>query len=111
MKPDSNQAVFPFLAEDPLYRREVREERIVQDVTDALQARLSQEAEMILREVLTERLEAFVRSAVSEAIRSSLAHFEDRLDDLCDFARLVADLRFPSDDSADWWKQDRGDDE
>lgn len=106
MKPDPDQRVFPFLADDPLFRREIREERVVRDVTEALQARLSKDAEKILRDVLSERLEATVISAVTEAIRASLANLEARQEDLAEFARLVAELRFPSNDPADWWKQD-----
>ena len=99
-----NQQVFPFLADDPLYRREVREERIVRDVTEALYARLRKETDAILREVLTERLEAAVTEAVSSAVQRTFTDIEGRLDDLTEFMQLLVDARFPEDDAADWWK-------
>ncbi len=99
-----SQQVFPFLADDPLFRREVREERIVNEVTEALQARMSRQIDAILHEILSERLEAVVMEAVSTAVRNAMSDVNARLTDLTEFAQLLADLRFPSDDSADWWK-------
>jgi hypothetical protein len=104
MAHDAHQQVFPFLAEDPLYRREVREERIVRDVTNALQARLRKEADSVLREVVAEKLEAAVTEAVSSAVNRTFNGIEARLDDLTEFMKLLIHVRFPEDDPADWWK-------
>ena len=99
------QLVFPFLAEDPLYQRQVREERIVTGVTQALEARLSREAEAILKEVLTERLDETVVAVTQQAVRQALNSIQSRLDELTGFAWLVAGRFENLQDPADWWKR------
>ena len=99
------QGVFDFLACDPLFQRQVREERVVAAVKEALTARLRDEAERILRDVLTERLEETVGRVVSEAVQRSTTGIQQRLHDISELVQLLADARLGEQDDADWWKR------
>lgn len=100
------QQVFPFLADDPFYRREVREQQIVADVTEALlpvlRESMTELACDLARNVFKEQLESMIAAAVKEATKGVVA---DVRGELCDIIEsLVVRLKDDS-DPADWWKK------
>ena len=99
-----HQMVFPFLAEDPLYLREIREERIAADVKTALEPVLRQRMVEILdnmaRAGFKEKLDTLVADAVKSSTSEMQAMFSDIRSLLIDLAVRCRDCHDP----ADWWK-------
>ena len=111
MQSNDQQQVFPFLADDPLYRREIREEKIVSQLSTALQPVLRHRMTDIIHDMakagFKEKLDVLVADAIKGAMQDCQAKFHDiRL-----FLELLA-LRCPDcHDPADWWKRDAEPDE
>ena len=97
--------VFPFLADDPLYLRQVREERIISEVREALEPVLYERMTEIISDMaeagFREKLESIVRGAVEHIEKETHAMFSDIRLMLFELLHHFAD----SHDPADWWKR------
>ena len=105
MEDSHSQMVFPFLLDDPLYRRHVREERIISEVREALEPVLQEKMLQIISDMaetgFKEKLESIVRDAVQHAEEEIQAIFSDIRLMLFELLHHFAD----SHDPADWWKR------
>ena len=105
MQNTHRQMVLPFLADDPLYLREIREERVVAEVKSALEPVLRDCMVNILHDMaqtgFKERLEALVADAVKDSVDDIQAMFSDIRFLLQELLLRCADCHAP----ADWWKR------
>ena len=104
MQDKPHQTVLPFLADDPLYLREIREERIAADMKAALEPVLRQRLVAILDDMaqteFKEKLDALVADAAKESVAEIHAMFSDIRGLLIDLVVRCRDCHDP----ADWWK-------
>jgi len=105
MQHSHHQMVFPFLQDDPLCLRQVREERIVSEVEEALKPVLYERMTEIISDMaetgFREKLESIVRGAVEHTEKETHAMFSDIRLMLVELLHHFAD----SHDPADWWKR------
>lgn len=105
MQNNLHQKVLPFLADDPLYVCQVREERIVSEVREALEPVLQKKITQIIFDMaeagFSEKLDALVAHALKHAVADIHGMFFDIRLLLQDLLLRIAD----SHDPADWWKR------
>ena len=111
MEESHNKKVFPFLLDDPLCVRQVREERIVSEVKEALEPVLRKQMIQIISDMaevgFREKLESIVRGAVERSEKEIQATFSDIRLMLFELLQHFVD----SHDPADWWKRGTESDE
>ena len=105
MQNNPHQKVLPFLADDPLYLRQMREEKIVSEVKEALAPVLREKMVQIISDTaeagFKEKLDALVAHALKHAVADIHGMFSDIRLLLQNLLLRIAD----SHDPADWWKR------
>ena len=105
MTADSRQEVFPFLAEDPEYRRALYEERVIHDVIRDLEPEIRAHMFAVIREVAKEALPRKFEAVVREAVEQSTQGIDRKLNEVTYFLRRLLESSRNEVDPADWWKR------
>ena len=111
MQHSHDQKVLPFLADDPLYLREIREEKVTADLKAALEPILRQRMLTILDDMAQAEFKEKLDGLVADAVKDSVAEIQAMFSDI---RRLLIDLLVrcrDCHDPADWWKRGADSDE
>ena len=97
---DPSQLVFPFLADDPSYQKNLLREEITREV----ERRISPRVIAQLSKDLNANCYRLIEEVADEAVSRAMRPLGRKLD------KLNSQLRSRRDDPADWWKKGSNDD-